>query len=61
MESGGGKPMVIPLNRRDGSLARKVEFPELVEQNEIHLPDEISRRVGQSIAAASLPQINGED
>lgn len=37
----------------------KVEFPELAEQIEIHLPDEKSRRVGQSIAAASLPEING--
>jgi hypothetical protein len=61
MESGGDKLIVIALERRDGSISRKVEFPELVEQNEIHLPDEKSRRVGQSIAAASLPQINGED
>ena len=33
------------------------EFPELSEKITIHLPDESSRRVGQSIAAASLPQI----
>ena len=39
----------------------EVEFPELAEQIEIHLPDEKSRRVGQSIAAASLPEIKGED
>ncbi len=32
------------------------EFPELAEV-QIHLPDERSRRVGQSIAAASLPEI----
>lgn len=40
--------------------ARKVldqEFPELAGQVELHLPDEKSRRVGQSIAAASLPEI----
>ena len=37
-----------------------LEFPQLAEQIEIHLPDEKSRRVGQSIAAASLPEINGE-
>ena len=33
------------------------EFPELAEKITIHLPDESSRRVGQSIAAASLPSI----
>ena len=33
------------------------EFPELAEKITIHLPDESSRRVGQSIAAASLPNI----
>ena len=32
-----------------------VEFPELAERIQIQLPDEKSRRVGQSIAAASLP------
>ncbi len=31
------------------------EFPELANRIQIHLPDEKSRRVGQSIAAASLP------
>ena len=34
-----------------------LEFPELAEKITIHLPDESSRRVGQSIAAASLPMI----
>ena len=33
------------------------EFPELAKKITIHLPDESSRRVGQSIAAASLPYI----
>ena len=33
------------------------EFPALAEKITIHLPDESSRRVGQSIAAASLPKI----
>ena len=33
----------------------RVEFPELAERIHIQLPDEKSRRVGQSIAAASLP------
>jgi predicted NBD/HSP70 family sugar kinase len=34
----------------------QVEFPHLARQIRIHLPDELSRRVGQSIAAASLPE-----
>jgi predicted NBD/HSP70 family sugar kinase len=33
------------------------EFPELSERINLALPDEKSRRVGQSIAAASLPRI----
>lgn len=33
------------------------EFPELAATIEVQLPDEKARRVGQSIAAASLPQI----
>jgi len=33
------------------------EFPELAQQIAIHLPDEMSRRLGQSVAAASLPEI----
>ncbi len=35
----------------------ETEFPHLSEKIKIHLPDESDRRVGQSIAAASLPQI----
>jgi predicted NBD/HSP70 family sugar kinase len=34
------------------------EFPELAARIHVQLPDEKSRRVGQSIAAASLPSIN---
>ncbi len=40
--------------------AKKVfetEFPELVGKIELHLPDEKIRRVGQSVAAASLPVV----
>ena len=33
------------------------EFPELLHEIELHLPDEKIRRVGQSVAAASLPVI----
>lgn len=35
----------------------KAEFPELAERLHVQLPDEKSRRVGQSIAAASLPEV----
>ncbi|MDD4152962.1 MAG: ROK family protein, partial [bacterium] len=35
----------------------KADFPELADKIKISLPDEKSRRVGQSIAAASLPEI----
>lgn len=38
----------------------EVEFPELLQKIEIHLPNEKLRRVGQSIAAASLPVIERE-
>jgi predicted NBD/HSP70 family sugar kinase len=37
----------------------KLEFPEIAERVTMALPDEKSRRVGQSIAAASLPKIAG--
>jgi len=51
--SGSGGQLIL-----DG--ARQVlgaEFPALASQINIQLPDEKSRRVGQSIAAASLPAI----
>ena len=35
----------------------KEEFPELFKNISLHLPDESIRRVGQSIAAASLPTL----
>ncbi len=35
------------------------EFPELAAKLQVMLPDEKTRRVGQSAAAASLPEING--
>jgi len=38
----------------------RTEFPEIASAVSIALPDEKSRRVGQSIAAASLPAIQGE-
>ena len=33
------------------------EFPELAKKIQLHIPDENSRRVGQSVAAASLPEL----
>ena len=35
----------------------KAEFPALSAKITLHIPDEKSRRVGQSVAAASLPEI----
>ncbi|MBP8789139.1 MAG: ROK family protein [Azonexus sp.] len=36
----------------------EAEFPELLQKIELHLPDEKIRRVGQSVAAASLPVVD---
>lgn len=33
------------------------DFPDLAKTLELHIPDESSRRVGQSVAAASLPNL----
>jgi predicted NBD/HSP70 family sugar kinase len=35
----------------------ETEFPELAQKIELHLPDEKVRRIGQAVAAASLPVI----
>ena len=35
-----------------------VEFPALLNSLSLHLPDEKVRRVGQSVAAASLPAVD---
>lgn len=45
----------ILLNRTQEVLEK--EFPELAEKIQLHIPDESSRRVGQSVAAASLPKL----
>jgi len=49
--SGSGGPLILDGARR----VLQAEFPELAARLNIQLPDEKSRRVGQSIAAASLP------
>ncbi|MBN1138583.1 MAG: ROK family protein [Anaerolineae bacterium] len=51
--SGRGGPLILEGAR---AVLRR-EFPDLAERIEIQLPDEKSRRVGQSIAAASLPAL----
>ena len=51
-----GEGGVILLERAQEVLDK--EFPELAEKIKLHIPDESSRRVGQSVAAASLPKIN---
>ena len=33
------------------------DFPELAQNLSLHLPDEKSKRVGQAVAAASLPKL----
>ncbi len=50
-----GEGGVILLERAKEVLAK--EFPELDEKIKLHIPDENSRRVGQSVAAASLPEL----
>ena len=49
--SGEGGPLVLEA----ASNVLKEEFPELGKKIQLHIPDENSRRVGQSVAAASLP------
>jgi len=50
-----GEGGVILLERAQEVLDK--EFPELAKKITLHIPDENSRRVGQSVAAASLPEI----
>jgi predicted NBD/HSP70 family sugar kinase len=55
--SGSGGQLIL-----DGAKeVLRIEFPDLASKLQIHLPDEISRRVGQSIAAASLPEIEKKE
>ena len=51
--SGDGGTII--LDRANEVLEK--EYPELAKKIELHIPDEKSRRVGQSVAAASLPKI----
>jgi len=49
--SGAGGIMILETAR----LILADQFPEIAEQVEVFMPDEKARRVGQSVAAASLP------
>jgi predicted NBD/HSP70 family sugar kinase len=51
--SGRGGDLILDSTR----LVLQTDFPELSDRIHIQLPDEKSRRVGQSIAAASLPVV----
>jgi predicted NBD/HSP70 family sugar kinase len=51
--TGQGGDVVLARARE---ILRK-EFPELAARIQLHVPDEKSRRVGQAVAAASLPMI----
>jgi len=42
----------------NAKLVLEAESPDLAKQIKITLPDEKSRRIGQSVAAASLPDLN---
>lgn len=50
-----GEGGALLLNKTQEVL--DTEFPELAAKIALHIPDEKSRRVGQSVAAASLPEI----
>ena len=55
MSGPGGK---IIIDKATEILA--AEFPETAARVRLHLLDEKSRRVGQAVAAASLPEITGD-
>ena len=50
--TGRGGDIVIEKAR----AVLKLEFPEIAAKIALHVPDEKSRRVGQAVAAASLPE-----
>jgi hypothetical protein len=35
----------------------KQDFPKVADRIQMHVPDEKTRRVGQAVAAASLPKM----
>ncbi len=54
--SGEGGTLLLRKAREVLSL----EAPDLNRSLALHLPDEATRRVGQAIAAASLPRLNAD-
>jgi len=52
--SGLGGTLILDEARK----VLKAEFPELAARLQVQIPEEQSRRVGQSIAAASLPKVH---
>ena len=50
-----GKGGTILLDKANEVI--NAEFPDLSKKVQLHIPDEKARRVGQSVAAASLPKI----
>ncbi len=52
--SGRGGDIILEKAR----LVLKTEFPSLEKKLRLHLPDEKSKRVGQAVAAASLPVLS---
>jgi len=50
-----GEGGVVILRKAQGVLS--TEFPKLAQSVSVNLPDEAARRVGQSVAAASLPAL----
>lgn len=55
--SGSGGPILL---ERAGEVLR-AELPALAQRIQLHLPDEKVRRIGQSVAAASLPALDDKD
>jgi predicted NBD/HSP70 family sugar kinase len=51
--SGKGADVIL----QNGRDVLKLEFPEIAERIEFHVPDEKEKRHGQAIAAASLPNL----
>lgn len=43
--------------KKQAEVVLKTDFPQLAESISIHLSDEKSRRIGQAVAAATLPEI----
>jgi len=52
--SGKGGDIILNIAKR----ILKEEYPKIAEEINIQTPDEKTRRVGQSVAAASLPEVN---